>query len=107
MSSDEVLAKAIDEAGFDSKVVLEKANSPEVKKDLRARTAKAKELGICGVPTYIVSRRRAGSQDEWQQVGDMVWGQDELAVVEDMIAGSDGNDVATVQDNAKTASSKL
>lgn len=107
MSSDEVLAQVIDKAGHDSKRVLERANSPSVKKELRSRTAQAKELGICGVPTYIVFHRKAGSAEEWKQRGDMVWGQDELAVVEDLIAGSSGDDIARVQDHAKLASSKL
>ncbi|CAK3966239.1 disulfide with oxidoreductase activity [Lecanosticta acicola] len=101
MSSDEVLAKVIDEAGYNSKSILTRANSPEIKQDLRTRTAEAKEAGICGVPTYRVFRRKAGSSDVWQQVGDLVWGQDEVSVVEDVIAGWDGDGIATVDEEDK------
>lgn len=96
MSSDEVTARVISEAGYDAKAVLSKANSDEIKKSLRARTAEAKEAGLCGVPTYRVFHRRAGSGAQWQQIGDLVWGQDELPVVEDLIAGWDGSGVAKV-----------
>lgn len=96
MSSDEILAQVITEAGFDAKAVLSKANSDAVKKDLRARTAEAKEAGLCGVPTYRVFRRKAGSGKEWRQTGDLVWGQDEVSIVEDLIAGWDGSGVAKV-----------
>lgn len=99
MSSDEVLAQVIIEAGHDAKAVLSKANSDEIKKSLRARTAEAKEAGLCGVPTYRVFRRKAGSGDEWRQTGDLVWGQDELAVVQDLIAGWDGIGVAKVEED--------
>ncbi|KAF2169738.1 hypothetical protein M409DRAFT_64765 [Zasmidium cellare ATCC 36951] len=96
MSSDEVLAQVITEAGHDAKAILSKANSDAVKKDLRARTAEAKEAGLCGVPTYRVFRRKAGSVEEWRQTGDLVWGQDEVSVVEDLIARWDGSGVAKV-----------
>lgn len=106
MSNDEVCAKVIDEAGYNARNVLTRANSPEIKQSLRARTAEAKEVGICGVPTYRVFRRRAASNDQWQQIGDVVWGQDEVSVVEDLIAGSDGHSIASV-DTRDERSSKL
>lgn len=100
MSSDEVLAQVITECAYDAKTVLGKANSDSVKKDLRARTAEAKEAGLCGVPTYRVFRRKLHSGTEWQQTGDLVWGQDELAVVEDLISGWDGSGVAKVDEES-------
>lgn len=97
MSSDHVLAKVVTEAGYDGQGVLAKSNDARYKAQLRASTKEAKDLGICGVPTYRVFRRNLGSSnDEWKQSGDLVWGQDEIAVVEDMISGSDGNEVAKV-----------
>jgi 2-hydroxychromene-2-carboxylate isomerase len=101
MSSDEVLEKVIADAGYDGSSIMAKANSPETKTDLRARTKQAIEEGICGVPTYRVFRRRKG-EIGWKQTGDMVWGQDELAVVEDLIAGSDGNGVVDVGNDARS-----
>jgi 2-hydroxychromene-2-carboxylate isomerase len=97
MSDDSVLEQVIADAGFDGKKILTQANSPEVKADLRARTKAAKDTGICGVPTYRVFRRRKGEQ-EWQQHGDLVWGQDELTTVEDYISGWDGKSVAKIGD---------
>lgn len=74
---------------------MSQANSQEIKTKLRNSTKEAKDAGLCGVPTYRVFRKRA-AEKEWKQVGDLVWGQDELAVVEDLIAGWDGESVAEV-----------
>ena len=69
----------------------------------RARTKEAKDIGICGVPSYRVYRRKERQGDaEWKLFGDIVWGQDELAVVEDLIAGSDGDEMADVGIEAKS-----
>ena len=85
MSSDDVLKQVISEASFDAASILERANSNEYKQTLRRHTQEAKEAGLCGVPSYRVSRRKA--RQDWQQAGSVVWGQDELPVVEDLIAG--------------------
>lgn len=91
MSSDDVLHSVIAEAGYDANRIMAQANSPEIKQDLRARTKEAKDTGICGVPSYRVFRRKVGSGDnEWRLTSDIVWGQDETAVVEDLISGWDG-----------------
>lgn len=106
MSSDEVLKQVIADTGADSDAVMAKANSQHYKTELRNRTAEAVNAGICGVPTYRVFRRSHGEQ-EWKQTGDMVWGQDELAVVEDLIAGWDGSGVATIAGAAAVPNSRL
>lgn len=73
--------------GYDGPQLIQKANTQEVKNKLRAATAEAKALGICGVPTYRVLRQhKAGA---WEPVGGLVWGQDETNVVEDLIMGWD------------------
>lgn len=97
MSDDNVLKQAISDAGFNGDQVLAKANSPEVKAELRNCTKQAVETGVCGVPTYRVFRRRKGEK-EWKQHGDLVWGQDEITTVEDYIAGWDGDSVAKIGD---------
>lgn len=102
MSSDEVLSQVIADAGYDAKDILAQASSAEIKAELRKRTQEAKDVGICGVPSYRVFRRKTGQgEGEWRQVGGIVWGQDELAVVEDLVAGWDGERVAEVGDEAK------
>ncbi|KXT11651.1 hypothetical protein AC579_7039 [Pseudocercospora musae] len=102
MSKDEVLSAVLSEAGHDAKSIVKKANSQKIKADLRARTQEAKDTGICGVPTYRVFRRKFREQ-EWKQTGDLVWGQDELNVVEDLIAGWDGSGIASVEDAVASA----
>lgn len=86
MADDSVLQSVLDEAGYDGAKLIASANAPAIKDSLRARTAQAKELGLCGVPTYRVLRRQQ-SGDEFEPVGGLVWGQDEINVVEDLIAG--------------------
>ncbi|KAF2752995.1 protein disulfide [Pseudovirgaria hyperparasitica] len=95
MSVDDVVRQVLTEAGFDGNALLAKSNEPKYKAELRARTKEAKDAGLCGVPTYRIFRRKAGQDDDaWKQAGDLVWGQDEMGVVEDLIAGWDGSGVA-------------
>lgn len=111
MSSDAVLSAVIAEAGYDAEAVMAKANSQEVKQDLRARTKEAKDTGICGVPSYRIFRRKIGQgEQDWKLASDIVWGQDETVVVEDLISGWDGqSSVQGVLGNAgsQTSQSKL
>lgn len=105
MSSDTVLQSVITEAGFDTDGIMAKANSPEVKQDLRARTKEAKDTGICGVPSYRVFRRKIGQgEQDWRLVSDIIWGQDETVVVEDLISGWDGE--SSVVENGEAARSQ-
>ena len=94
MSADDILSQVIAEAGYDAPGILDRANSDEYKKALRARTQEAKQIGLCGVPSYRVFRKRDGQ--DWKQVGDVVWGQDEMPVVEDLIVGWNGEGGADV-----------
>jgi 2-hydroxychromene-2-carboxylate isomerase len=82
-----VLADVLTKGGYDGPALIKKANSPEIKAKLREYTAEAKEMGICGVPTYRVLREDGNGA--WKSVGGLVWGQDETNVVEDLIAGWD------------------
>lgn len=91
MASDAVLHDVIAEAGYDADNILAKANSQEIKQDLRRRTQEAKDTGICGVPSYRVFRRKIGQgEQDWRLTSDIVWGQDETVAVEDWISGWDG-----------------
>ncbi|EMD92940.1 hypothetical protein COCC4DRAFT_169992 [Bipolaris maydis ATCC 48331] len=85
VADEAVLQSVLDEAGFNGSDLIARANSPAVKEKLRALTAEAKELGLCGAPTYRVLRRQ--QDGEFKPVGGLVWGQDEISVVEDLIAG--------------------
>ncbi|CAA9959086.1 DSBA multi-domain protein [Pyrenophora teres f. maculata] len=87
VSDDAVLCSVLDQAGYNGTELIARANGAEPKAKLRALTAEAKHVGLCGVPTYQVFRKTGGG--EWQAVGGVVWGQDEINVVEDLIAGWD------------------
>jgi 2-hydroxychromene-2-carboxylate isomerase len=89
VSDDGVLGGVLTKAGYNGKELVAKANAPEIKSKLRQLTAEAKELGICGVPTYRVLREDRPGNGNWKNVGGIVWGQDETNVVEDLIAGWD------------------
>ena len=79
MSNDTVLRTVLDQGGFNGADLIARANEPAVKAKLRAATAEAKEMGLCGVPTYRVLRQ--GDKGKWEAVGGLVWGQDEINVV--------------------------
>lgn len=98
MSSETTLRKVLDDAGFNGANLLQRANSTEVKNQLRENTAEAKRLGLCGVPSYRVLRQNSNGDGEWIEQGGIVWGQDETNVAEDLIAGWDAEasrDLAT------------
>ena len=106
ISSYKVLKRVIAETQFDANHIMDRVNSEDIKKALRALTQEAKDVGLCGVPSYRVFRRMTGAS-EWNQVGDLVWGQDELAVVEDMIVGCNGDELATVEGGGAVERSRL
>jgi 2-hydroxychromene-2-carboxylate isomerase len=87
VSDEAVLADVLTKGGYNGPELVAKANAPATKAKLRELTAEAKDLGICGVPTYRVLRE--DSTGLWKPVGGLVWGQDETNVVEDLIAGWD------------------
>ena len=70
ISSREVIADVVSRAGHDAGLVLSKIDTAEIKDDLRKRTEEAIELGIFGVPTWIVDGKH------------LYWGQDRTVFVE-------------------------
>jgi len=70
------LEKVLKKNGFNAAELLAKANSEIVKQTLRDNTKEAIEVGCCGVPTFQVNQQ------------ELVWGQDRLGVVSDMLASS-------------------
>lgn len=87
VSEDSVLQSVLDKAGYNGADLIAKANAPAIKAKLREATAEAKAKGICGVPSYRVLRYDSNGQETL--AGGIVWGQDEINVVEDLIAGWD------------------
>lgn len=84
VSEEAILTDVLNKAGFDAAELIKKAKSSEMSQQLRANTAEAKEKGLCGAPSYRVLRK---NKMEWNLVGGVIWGQDEISVVEDLIAG--------------------
>ena len=75
-----VLHQVLTRAGFDAAALIAAADHADVKERLRANTADAVATGVCGVPTFQVVP--AGAPP-----GELVWGQDRLHVVADMLNG--------------------
>lgn len=82
-----MLVSVLNKAGYDGTYLLAKANEPAAREKLRENTAAAKLIGICGVPTYRILRITGNGY--WEPYGGLIWGQDEINVVEDLIAGWD------------------
>lgn len=92
----------LDKAGYNGAALLAKANAPAIKAKLRENTAAAKATGICGVPTYRVLQQ--DGKGGWKPHGGLVWGQDELNVVEDLIYGWDSEHSTEPAEPRKTSS---
>jgi 2-hydroxychromene-2-carboxylate isomerase len=71
----EVLARALADVGLDAGEVLARAESAEIKDELRRRTDEAIARGVFGVPTFFVG-------DE------LFWGQDRMDMVEETLGGT-------------------
>ena len=67
-----VCIDVLERAGLDGNSISEKATTDPIKDDLKARTQRAIDLGIFGVPSYIVD-------------GELFWGQDRLHFVAEAI----------------------
>ena len=63
------------EAGFDGRALMEKATSAEVKQQLMDNGKRAQELGVFGVPSFIV------------QGTTLLWGQDKIDTLLDILSG--------------------
>jgi 2-hydroxychromene-2-carboxylate isomerase len=87
MSDEAVARQVLLDAGFDADDLIARTKQDAVKKIVVDNTQQAKDEGMCGAPVFQVFRK--GPDGAWKKSGGSVWGQDELAVVEDIIAGWD------------------
>lgn len=76
----DVLQRVLEQAGYDGEALLGKAQLEATRDQLRHNTAEAIDLGACGAPTFRVLDA-AGRQVA------LVWGQDRLNVVHDLLCG--------------------
>ncbi|HEY4118233.1 MAG TPA: 2-hydroxychromene-2-carboxylate isomerase [Byssovorax sp.] len=81
VSQPEVVRAALDAAGLDGAALVARADAPELKADLRARTDDAVARGVFGAPALVVS---ADGDAEHAQ---LFWGQDRLDFVERALDG--------------------
>lgn len=72
----DTLRAILEDCGLDPALV-ERTQDPEVKARLAANTARAKEAGVFGVPTFVVNGKQ------------LFWGQDRLDLVARTLAGWD------------------
>ncbi|KAI6656530.1 hypothetical protein LOD99_1326 [Oopsacas minuta] len=92
ISKQEIVSDLVEEAGLNSSNILTSAQTDSVKSQLRANNERAVACGAFGVPTFQVDNGR------------IVWGQDRLNIVEDLLCGwtdVDGDD------NSRSVKSKL
>ena len=71
----EVLKKVLLDAGYNADELFDKAQRQDIKDQLRANTDRAIHAGVCGVPSYQVDG------------GAVIWGQDRLNIVADLLCG--------------------
>lgn len=100
VSNAETLASHLSASGFNSADLLKRASSQQLKDQLRANTDQALKLGLCGAPTYRVLEKT--NEEGWVVNGGLVWGQDELGVVHDLVAGWREEGSMTVADVSTT-----
>lgn len=74
ISSEDVVASILREAGHDAEAVLRRAGSEEIKDELRLRTDRAIAAGVFGAPSFEVD-------------GVLEWGQDRMDRVERALGG--------------------
>ena len=73
-----ILLNLLNSNGFDGEKLLLKAEEKWVKEKLKENTERAKNSGLCGVPSFIVNDR------------ELIWGQDKINIVEDLLCGWKG-----------------
>lgn len=65
----------LNDAGFDGANIIGRTEDTTVKEQLKLNTVRAIEEGLCGLPAFQINDK------------ELVWGQDKLNVVQDMLCG--------------------
>lgn len=80
IASPEALVAIATAAGFDGEALVRGASLGQVKAQLREANAEAENVGVCGVPCFMVRTATNPS-------GSLFWGQDRLELVEHALDG--------------------
>lgn len=91
VSRPETVSAALDRAGFDGPSLVAKAEAPEIKDALRRATDEAIAAGVFGAPAFLVTIRDEPARPD---AAELFWGQDRLALVEDLLSGARSSAVA-------------
>ena len=76
LGSDAEIRTYLDSHGLDGSLFLSSVSRPEIKKQLITATKKAVELGVFGVPSFVVDK-------------ELFWGVDQISYLEDYLEGND------------------
>lgn len=82
ISTAEQVRAVLDAAGFDGAALLARAEDPAIKDQLRRNTEEAVQIGVCGVPSFVVRAAGAGADTA------PFWGQDRMDLVEAALGGA-------------------
>ena len=82
----DVLEEVIATAGHDPEAIMAATQRPELKAQLKANTARAEQLGVVGVPSYLVERTGTSSAPE-DTPPVRIWGQDRTVQLERVLQG--------------------
>jgi len=70
----EIVAAVLDNAGLDAGSLIQQAATPAIKDHLRKNTARAEDVGACGVPSFYTNNT-------------LVWGQDRMEMLSAILSG--------------------
>ena len=70
-----VVLTLLNDGGYDGKKLIARAEENTIKEQLKLNNVRANEEGLFGVPTFQIDDK------------ELVWGQDKLDIVEDMLCG--------------------
>jgi hypothetical protein len=94
----------LDKGGYQGLDLIKRASVPQIKDTLRKYTQEAFDVGICGVPSYRIFR--SAPDGSFVDSSGIIWGQDETAIVEDLISGWDEESCTTIANVGKEHLSK-
>jgi 2-hydroxychromene-2-carboxylate isomerase len=85
ITSDSVISQIADGIGFNGQELLAKARTNEIKERLRRQTERAIQVGVFGVPSFVVD-------------GEIFWGNDRLPLLNEYLQGRLPSDKAQVEE---------
>jgi 2-hydroxychromene-2-carboxylate isomerase len=78
------------------------AESDTIKAQLRRNGERALELGLCGVPSFVIQGQKLGNG-----VDNVLWGQDRMDVLMDLLSGWEPKSTAIESSGSTNERSQL